>query len=635
MPKHIRLISVCAGLAAALSFDALAAPLTEADAARIGKEANVQGLRALVAQRDQALLFRATQSWSFGSARDLPAPLEALIVEHYADRTAQRPLLSLVARSLDRMERYPKYRSRALFDLLYADMKANTNQDRFHYSIRIIATDLSVEPELTALLPLVDVASANEIVMFLGARKYAPALPALQALQARVPLERNTNQMLERVDWAFLQIGTREATQALLARLRTLGASRDERAASEVWNILLNVSQQPPGSPPDYAELRAALPAELNDNGWDMLIRLIVARKEKRGIPELQRAIAQSGKIDQALDALLAIGEPPDWRAGRERLAQAAGRLPAERIAALQKRLDDALADPAQFAALRAQREQAVERQRGEDAYMADRNRIAPLRRTEPKRYAGELAALLQRREAMVRGVDGPQGIGARANLARDYGDLGALLRFEQHQPDQAIAAYESSRRLQAQDALDVAALCIADIRRFDKRDPKRAVEEYRRALAGAALAAGQQRQDARFATAMKIWLEHEIAYLERGQRFSGALDLTGVEWAFLWLALASSQAPFDAPLDARALSKLQPSQFQIGRTLPSFLELPPDEMLSFLARHDPAGYLTAATLTYALYKEPSPFVKSAAESFFKSRGIRVPLPPSNLERGR
>ena len=47
------------------------------------------------------------------------------------------------------------------------------------------------------------------------------------------------------------------------------------------------------------------------------------------------------------------------------------------------------------------------------------------------------------------------------------------------------------------------------------------------------------------------------------------ALDLTGVEWAFLWLALASSQAPFDAPLDARALSRLPPSQFQIGRTLP------------------------------------------------------------------
>lgn len=635
MLKRIRLISIFTGLAAALSFDALAAPLTEADAVRIGREANVQGLRALVAQRDQGLLFRATQSWNFGPARDLPASLEALIVEHYADRTAQRPLLSLVARSLDKMERYPKYRSRALFDLLYADMKANANQDRFHYSIRIIATDLNVEPELTALLPLVDVASANEIVMFLGARKYAPALPALQALHARVPHERNTNQMIERVDWAFLQIGTKEAIRALLERLRALGAIRDERAASEVWNILLYVSQQPPGSPPDYPELRAALPAELSDNSWEMLIRLIVGRKEKRGIPDLQRAIAQSGKADQAVDALLALGEPPDWRVGRERLAQATGRLPAGGIAPLQKKLDDALADPARFAVLRAQREQAAERQRGEDAYMADRNRIAPLRRTEPKRYAGEMAALLQRREALARSVEGPQGIGARANLALDYSNLGAFLRFEQQQPDQAIAAYERARRLQAQDALDVAALCIADIQRFDKRDPKRAVEEYRRALAGTALATGQQRQDARFAAAMKTWLEHEIAYLERGQRFSGSLDLTGVEWAFLWLALASSQAPFDAPLDARALSRLPPSQFQIGRAFPSFLELPPDQMLPFLAKHDPAGYLTAATLTYALYKEPSPFVKSAAESFFKSRGIRVPLPPPNLERGR
>src|SRR5882672_7791822 len=181
--------------AVALHVAAGAAPLTEDDAARIGREASVQGLRALIAQRNQGLLFRAMQSWNFGAARELPEPLEALIVEHYADTLVQRPLLGLIAKSLDQHERYPKYRGRKLFELLYADLKSS--KDNLHYAIRIIATDLPLEP-----------ASANELVMFLGARRYAPALPALQALQGRIPHERNTNQMLERVDWAYLQIAT-------------------------------------------------------------------------------------------------------------------------------------------------------------------------------------------------------------------------------------------------------------------------------------------------------------------------------------------------------------------------------------------------------------------------------------------
>ena len=260
-----------------------AAALDESDAVRIGREADVEGLRALVVQRNASLLHRATGSWNFANARELPPALEALIVEHYADKVAQRPLLALIARNLEAFERYPKYRSRRLFELLHADLR--TGKDNLHYAIRIIATDLEIEAELAALLPQLDPAGANELVMFLGRRKYAAAVPALQALQARVPHERNVNQMIERVDWALLQIGTPAAVQALLERLRTLGSSRDERAREEVWHILLNVSQLPPGSPPAYAELAAALPAELSDSAWSMLIQIIAGRKEKAGLP--------------------------------------------------------------------------------------------------------------------------------------------------------------------------------------------------------------------------------------------------------------------------------------------------------------------------------------------------------------
>jgi hypothetical protein len=322
-----------------------AAALTAEDAARIGREASVPGLRALVAQRDQGLLFRATQSWNFGASRVLSEPLEALIVEHYADPVAQRPLVTLIAKSLENYERFPKYRSRRLFDLLYADLKAG--KDTHHYALRIIATDQAVDNDLVALLPVLDPAAANEIVMFLGKRRYAPALPALQALQERIPLERDVNGMLGRVNWAYLQIATPAATQALYARLATLGRSKDERAGYEVAGVLTSIEQQPPGSPPDYAELRAALPAEFPANAWDYLIRLIEKRKEKRGIPDLQRAILHSPRPEYAVDALLAVGGPEDWRAAR---------VPPQHPAA-QKKLDAALADPAQFVARREQHE--------------------------------------------------------------------------------------------------------------------------------------------------------------------------------------------------------------------------------------------------------------------------------------
>ena len=116
--------------------------------------------------------------------------------------------------------------------------------------------------------------------------------------------------------------------QALYARLRVLGQMKDEKAASEVWNVLVYLNQQPPGNPPDYGELRAALPAELSESSWDQLIRLIEKRKELRGVMELQRAISQCKRGDQAVDALLTVGTPDDWRAAREELERAAGKMP-------------------------------------------------------------------------------------------------------------------------------------------------------------------------------------------------------------------------------------------------------------------------------------------------------------------
>ena len=94
---------------------------------------------------------------------------------------------------------------------------------------------------------------------------------------------------------------------------------------------------------------------------------------------------------------------------------------------------------------------------------------------------------------------------------------------------------------------------------------------------------------------------------------------------AQLWLLLTARQEPLPVGKDSEILAGLTPSQLQIGRLYPVILLYSPDEMLALFGKHDPAGYLTAAILALSLQQDPSPYVKSAADRFFKSRSIKPP----------
>jgi len=265
------------------------------------------------------------------------------------------------------------------------------------------------------------------------------------------------------------------------------------------------------------------------------------------------------------------------------------------------------------------ERREAMYRAQGE--FEREKARVSGFRRTEPARYAAELRPVLERWEAeLAKFPDVTQSVGARQSLGREYLELGALLRFELRRPDAAIAAYEGARRAQPQ-GFDIAALSIADTYRFDRNDMRAAIDYYRRAAASvASVAPGQEAQ---LAAGLKQWLEHELAYLERGRRFSGAIGRADMGTGQLWLLFGAMQAPLEPPPDARALARLAPSQLQIARAFPAVLELEPKEMLAFFARHDPAGYLTAAILAAANARDPSPYVKAAAQTYFRERGIR------------
>ena len=607
----------------------------QALAARIGKDADVEGFRAMVKLRSAPLLHRAAASYEVVAPRVLPAQLEALIVEHYADEVVRRPLLALLARKLDNYERYPRYTSRRLFDLLHAELK--TGKDTLHYAIRIVANDVpGIEAELAALLPSLEAASANEIALFLGTRRHAPSVPALRALHQRIPLEKNSNQALEHATWALLQIGTPDAVQAVLERLRALGKSPDPRAASEVWVALLHITALPPGSRPDYAELRAALPAQLNRSAWEQLVKLIETRKERRGIPDLVQAMLQAPQSDAGINALLSMGEPADWRAARERLGRGDTGLAPERLAALQKRLDVALADTARFLAQRQQNERQQDLQLGQRSYGSDKSRLAPLKAQDPARYAKEWRALIDRRAAEVGAyADLPASVGARGDLAREYNALASFLRFQLRRPDEAIAAYQSAGKLRGPPgSFDMSAIAIADIQRFDKRDAGKAIEQYRAALASLEKAAPEMRsEDARAWVVLRRWLGHEIAYLQSGKPFSARVDREDLGAVQVWLLLATAlqEMPNEPIRTAPTLAALPPSQFHLASALAGLFDLPPAAILAFLAKHDPAGYLSAALLTLAsdprAQRGGGAGAKSAAETFFRSRGIRPAAP--------
>lgn len=261
--------------------------------------------------------------------------------------------------------------------------------------------------------------------------------------------------------------------------------------------------------------------------------------------------------------------------------------------------------------------------QRSESRFNIGRNQLAPLKASDPKRYAAEARKLIDVRAREVRAApDIPQRVGARQSVLQAYIELGAFQRFRLDQPDAALASYEAARAFQDPGGAS-AAIGMADVYRFDKRDARRAIQFYREAAEDLARAKWQASEDGAIKSIQK-WLAFEIAYLERGRAFTGTMTKADAGGVMLWLVL-SGHEPLRPVPDAEALARLPASQFQIARMMPAIFEFPPDEMLAFFAKHDPGGYVTAAAFTAMLYGQPSPFVTAAAQRFFKERGIRGP----------
>lgn len=587
-------------------------------ARKIGREGNLDGLRAVIELR-QPLLLRAGIDSLALKDRMLPEPVEAMIIEQYANPDARRALIGLIGRTYDfnRSERVPLYRSRRLFDLMYGDLSLPNADDQF-LAYRIVTTDQSgIEVPLVALLPKLSLLAANEVVPVLGRRRYAPAVSALRALQGGIPFARDVNGLLGNIDEALLEIGTPSSTQAVLDRLQALAKQYIEpRAVSETVTVLNKVARLRAGDPPTYQALRAALPRDIPPSVQQALVKVIVARKQKQGVRDLNLALAQGN--EDALNGLLAIGEPDDWRAGKVLLQQAAiaGTLKPERVAAMTGRLDGALADLPRFLAERAETERKQAFVAARAALVRQQDASSSLIDTDLRRYVAEMEGHLRNAEELL---SANAGLGEAANYRRDikqkYSQLAGYTRFGLSDGAHAVELYEKAVALglasDRQDDVLWERIGMADTLRFDLRNPNRALPIYKLLLSQ--LSANDNQDEGGIRRPLIQWLRVEIDFLAEGKRYRGTPDretIGGVAAVMYFGEFGSndpSLAPIAKTLSARdvresekadfadRLDALSPSQARLLETL-NFMPLlgSPERIAAFVNKHDPAGFLAA-----------------------------------------
>ena len=274
------------------------------------------------------------------------------------------------------------------------------------------------------------------------------------------------------------------------------------------------------------------------------------------------------------------------------------------------------LADPKQYYAQRAGFTRNGELARKQ---MELRTKMAEAfrdRDAQPQRYADALQAHVNGLTVLASEYrDLPAVRGVNDEIANTWINLGNFTRFRLRDPRRALEQYASAERA----GNGVAIFLQADTWQFSLRDKARAIAEYRRNLEKlGAMAPATNRDEAAFIEWARRWLRHQVAYLEKGTTFSGAIgrdDAAGVGlFVFLGTAAANPQddpagllplyeklwnpgrGAIDKAEVARQLDALPASNWLLMRTAGLIAHLPDARsVLAYLARNDPAGYASAS----------------------------------------
>lgn len=259
------------------------------------------------------------------------------------------------------------------------------------------------------------------------------------------------------------------------------------------------------------------------------------------------------------------------------------------------------------------------------------RRRIEPLRR-DAERWIAAAEALESKYAAS------PAVAGLAQEIHAAYGRLAAEARFAHKQPERAIAVYEKSlRRARPGTGQPLIEFQIGDIYQFDLRAPGKALQRYQAALSRIALLEKQAgAMEKGLLVPWQRMLQHEIAFLRSGRKFTGALAKQDVG-GFLGIAfffgagdaLGAPRLAQGASLDGLPASRLN--------LLASSTELSasadPAAILRYLAKHDPSGYWSACLLSIPAYLEAMQKTTRDERSISQVQAMRQQFERGGLRR--
>ena len=593
-------------------------------AAELGEAGNVEALKEIARLGDYRLL--DDYVYPFGRSRgELPAEVEALLVKLLRDPKLWRSALPLIGR-------WPEcrhtYASRELFDTLREIQEsppnsAATSELAIHF---VCTTRRDFDVAMAQTIAKSKARDRSLIVNYLIKKRAVNTIPALETALTSIPSQKD-DYIHGQIDLAFLEFDTPESIEAFYHRVAWIGRNPTAPGVEqEVRSVASKLEYWPPTTPLSYRRLRPLLVAVPVSQHTLSMINATKRIKDPAAARDLL-AFVDGPYGANAIEAILEVGAPADWRTLDEKLAA----LPSQhalndaKYKALRDRLKTNVTAPDVAV---AQRDSMNRMQAWRTARSGIEQRAKPqetLRRGDPARYAAETQSYLASAEKLLE-VDAsePEVRSYRGTVAGEYQRLATFTRFTLKEPARAVRLYEHSIAIGAPLRREfylgtMERMGLADTLRFDLRDDTRALVVYRELLA-------RLKQEPRptgdgeaaIGSLLVEWLDAEIAFLAEGKRYTGQPSLESVSGVGMMLyftdggtGFASDDAEMAALLGAarakggmsgeqkrEAAVKLEAFTPSQARFVWAFQILPqlgsPERIAAFARRHDPSGFATA-----------------------------------------
>ncbi len=614
-----------------------------AAATRLGAAADANALAVIVDLVSVPLLHG--YSVGFNRRTDLvPPPIERIILADLekTDKTYHQLRQGLVDLLWAPLGCPHRYAGRELFDAIRSRYVENPSDSLARALTCSALPDLG--ERLAAVLAAVPVRRPFDgyrpIAWYFRDHPDPVAVPPLVAIQAKIPIAPcawSKGQTLRggctageetgfdgNIDAALLAIGNDEAIEAVDKRIQWLVQDPANRYLG-AYSLMGAISLSHPNSLLRYERVRPLWKVFPVPTLQKSFVAWVKKWDIREAIPDLYDALdTESAPV--IVDAILEFGTPADWRDLDHWIgANVHGAFWASaQSKPLREQVHLAAQRPDAVIAQRTARDRQQAFADARSLVSTDRQALAGLRSSDPKRYVAREEELLQRSAGLAQEYH-EQWPDAR-NWAREtvqaYRRLAGYRRFWQRDPRAAVETYQRGIALpfDSADSLGDPGIALriemADALRFDLHDRSRALREYRQALtAVTGERVSTNDADAALHLLSVAWLNAEIAFLDKGSRSAGA-DERGCQGVVLAIAYGRSFAADDPELEAivgkASPAKVDMDRAELARRLNALTPTPihmlatvgqwptigtADGIAAFMRKHDPSGFLTGCIL--------------------------------------